>query len=212
MGSARTLSWLAAAVVALALVGCEQQARKEPTPPDGQKAAAAAVDFTLSGPYQHDNLAIYLVHGNDTVKGEAFLTLEEALAKKVLVVHETGNVGELTVDNVSETESIFIQSGDIVSGGKQDRCLGLDLVVPPNTKGVKLASFCVEQGRWSARGGEATGHFYTKSNRLSSRELKLSAFKGRSQGEVWNYVGRQQAALVDKVEGYQLSPASPTSW
>jgi hypothetical protein len=35
----------------------------------------------MSGPYTHDNLTLYLVHGPGTVKGD-YLTLDEALARR----------------------------------------------------------------------------------------------------------------------------------
>ena len=49
---------------------------------------------------------------------------------------------------------MFVQSGDIVKGGKQDRVLTVSLVLPPRSGRIAIAAFCVEQGRWSARGKE----------------------------------------------------------
>jgi hypothetical protein len=63
-------------------------------------------------------------------------------------------VNELIVENLSD-EEVYIQSGDIVKGGRQDRTLGYDLIVPKKSGKVKITSFCVEHGRWSARGREA---------------------------------------------------------
>jgi hypothetical protein len=55
---------------------------------------ARADDTRVSGPVIHENLAIYLVHGK-SAPGPVPLTLEEALAKRAVRVHETGNVSEL---------------------------------------------------------------------------------------------------------------------
>ena len=54
---------------------------------------------------------------------------------------------------------VFIQAGDIVKGGKQDRVLTVSFLLPPNSGRVPIASFCVEQGRWSARGKEDHARF-----------------------------------------------------
>ena len=47
-----------------------------------------------------------------------------------------------------------MQSGDIVKGGQQDRVLTVSLMLPPKSGRIPIASFCVEQGRWPARGKE----------------------------------------------------------
>jgi len=41
-----------------------------------------AGDYTLSGPYTHKNLTIFVIHGTDLVSGATPLTLQEALAKR----------------------------------------------------------------------------------------------------------------------------------
>jgi hypothetical protein len=69
---------------------------------------------------------------------------------------------------------VFVQSGDIVKGGKQDRTLMVSLVLPPKSGAVPIASFCVEEGRWTARGREDVKQFSTASAAVPSRELKLA--------------------------------------
>jgi len=58
-----------------------------------------AAELRLSGPYAHDNLTIYLVHGQDRVQKD-YLTLAEAIEQRKVVVHETGNVNQLQVTRV----------------------------------------------------------------------------------------------------------------
>ena len=117
----------------------------------GGAHAETSDDYRLSGPAVHGNLAIYFVHGQSR-SGPIPLTLAEALAKKTIEVREIGEVNELQVENKG-AEEIFIQAGDIVKGGQQDRVLSVSLVLKPHSGPLKIASFCVEQGRWSARGG-----------------------------------------------------------
>jgi hypothetical protein len=126
----------------------------------------------LSGPYTHQNLSVYLVHG-PSAQGPVPLTLQEAMGKGSVRVIETGSVNELQIENTGG-EDIFIQSGDIVKGGKQDRVLMVSLLLPPKSGKVPISSFCVEQGRWTARGKENVTQFASSSDVLPSREAKLA--------------------------------------
>jgi hypothetical protein len=134
--------------------------------------AARADEYRVTGPVVHANLAIYLVHGK-SASGAVPLTLDEALAKRAVKVHETGNVNELQIENLSADE-VFVQSGDIVKGGKQDRVLIVSLILPPKSGKIPIASFCVEQGRWTARGKEDVQTFATASAVVPSREAKIA--------------------------------------
>jgi hypothetical protein len=42
-------------------------------------------------------------------------------------------------------------AGEIVTGGKQDRIIGKDRLVPAESDPVDLSVFCVEPGRWVER-------------------------------------------------------------
>src|SRR5262250_1278727 len=110
---AASLCWLP--VSALAVAGGD--------PGDAKPKVDLAADYTISGPYTHDNLTIFLLHGRDTLSGKPLLTLQEALEQKKVVVHETKEVNKLSVENLSANAEIYIQAGDIVKGGQQDRIL-----------------------------------------------------------------------------------------
>src|SRR6185295_12184449 len=99
-------------------------------------------DYKLSGPYTHKNLSIFLVHGKNTIKTKTFLTLQEALIQKKVVVYETQSVNELSIQNFS-SEDVYVQSGDIVKGGQQDRMIGVDLIVPGHSDKLPISAFCV---------------------------------------------------------------------
>src|SRR5271163_2413901 len=71
-------------------------------------------EYRMTGPYVHENLAVFLIHGQSrTIRH--LIALEQAVAEHKIVVYETRNVNELAIENVS-TEDIFIESGDIVKG------------------------------------------------------------------------------------------------
>jgi hypothetical protein len=134
--------------------------------------AFAADDLRVSEPIIHDNLSIYLLHGS-AARGAVPLTLQEALAAGSVKVEETGSVNALTVENTG-TEEVFVQAGDIVKGGRQDRVLSVDLLLPPRSGRTAMAAFCVEAERWSARGDEDPRHFSSANAAMPAQEAKLA--------------------------------------
>jgi hypothetical protein len=164
----------------------------------------------LSGPFSHANLSFFLVHGPDVLKGRSFLTLGEALAQKKIRIRETGEVGTLSVENLSGDE-VFIQAGEIVKGGRQDRVLSYDLIVPAHSKPMPLDAFCVESGRWQRRGNEAAEQFSSSQNALGTKALKLAARTEADQGKVWEKVAEAQTKLASNVGKKVSSASSETS-
>jgi hypothetical protein len=152
----------------------------------------------LSGPYGYRNLNVYLVRGKSATEKKDLMTLDEAISRGLAVVHETGDVNELEIENLSDRE-IYVQAGDIVKGGRQDRTFQDDLVVKPKSGRIPVASFCVENGRWSKRGGEDARVFGSSKNQLASKELKLAARMGKDQNAVWEKVAEAQERLSKSV-------------
>ena len=136
------------------------------------RGASAAETQQVSGPVVHENLAVYFIHGASAT-GPVPLTLDEALSKGSVKVVETGEVNELKIENTGG-EPVFIQSGDIVKGGRQDRTLTTSLILPPHSGEIPIASFCVEHGRWSQRGTEDAATFASAAEAIPSREVKLA--------------------------------------
>ncbi len=191
-------------VIALACAANTQAQRGEgwtKTP-----AHVATSDFKISGPYTHKNLTVFLIHGDNKTNGKTPLTLQEAMVQKKIVVHETSNVNELSIENKSDDE-VFVQSGDIVKGGKQDRVLALDMIVPPRSGRIPIDSFCVEHGRWQQRGGEAAAAFGSSDQMLNHKDLKIAAKSAKSQNQVWDKVAESQAKLSKNV-AVAASPAA----
>ena len=160
---------------------------------------AISIDgINIEAPTTVQNLTLYILTGEEKVKGRNYKTLTKAMASKEVVVNETGQVNELSIDNNSD-EYIFIHSGDIVKGGKQDRTISYDVIVPPHAQNVSLESFCVEQGRWQQRSGEEVASFGSNSKMLSSRDLKLAAKHTKNQSEVWSKVSEQKERLSKNI-------------
>ena len=175
-----------------------------------QGGETAAGDYRLTGPYTHKNLSIFLVHGKNLIKAKSFLTLQEALVQKKVVVYETRSVNELSIQNFSN-EDVYVQSGDIVKGGQQDRMIGVDLIVPPRSGKLPISAFCVEHGRWSGRGNERVSEFSSSSDSASTKEIKLAAKRSTSQGEVWQSVTVAQDKLSRNVGARVNSTVSESS-
>jgi hypothetical protein len=172
--------------------------------------AAQAAQLHLSGPYTHDNLTIYLVHGQDRVQ-KKYLTLAEAMRRRLVVVYETSNVNQLQVENVSG-EDVYIQSGEIVKGGKQDRVLKDDIILPPSSGKVDISAFCVEHGRWTRRGNESARAFDASPNAIATPAMKRAVRDKGIQGEVWAEVEASQERLAKNLGGSVKSQVSQSSY
>lgn len=159
-----------------------------------QDASNGSSGYRLSGPYTHGNLTVFLVHGKDSTT-KSFLTLQEALAQKKVRVYETKDVNELAIRNLSN-QDIYVQAGDIVRGGDQDRMISVDFIVPPRSGRMPIAAFCVESGRWSKRGNEENASFSSSDNVIATKDLKLAAKRERSQEAVWKNVKAAQDKLA----------------
>jgi hypothetical protein len=171
---------------------------------------SAQTAYKITGPFTHENLTVFLIHGsNKTAK--SLLTLGEAIDKRKVIIYETRDVNELAIENVSN-EDVFIESGDIVKGGAQDRTLKDDLILPPRSGRVSISSFCVEHGRWTQRGSESVRTFDSANQALATKQLKMAVKLRANQQEVWNQVAAAQASLSTSMNLSARSPASPTSF
>src|SRR5260221_4419547 len=107
---------LASLALAAALVAAAWQDLTPRTAFDAAEWETGIDCQVVSGPCTHGNLTIFLLYGPDMHPGQ-FATLQEALANNWAVVHETGTVNQLNVENNSPELDIFLQAGDIVKGG-----------------------------------------------------------------------------------------------
>ncbi len=167
--------------------------------------------YSFSGPYSYENLSIFLVHGPDQANSKLFVPLQEAMERKLVIVHETSDVNELAIENNSKTDEVFVQAGDIVKGGRQDRVLAVDLIVAAPSGRTPIDAFCVEHGRWQRRGAEAADQFSISNGMVATKELKMAAKESRSQAEVWDEVSVAQRSLSRSVNADVRSVDSQSS-
>ena len=169
------------------------------------------IHSSIAGPFRHENLEIFILRGPETIPLRRFIPLHEAMEARTVTVHETGSVGQLEVENHSE-EDLYIQAGDVVKGGRQDRTLGVDLVVHSGGGRIPIPSFCVEAARWHRRRNESDKVFSKCDSALASKALRLSAKLSRNQGEVWRSVADFQKTMGDNLAAELHSTESPTSY
>ena len=175
--------------------------------------ALTSEGITIHDAIHVEHLSLFVLSGETAIPGKRYTTLSTAMKNKTVVVNETGSVNELSIDNNSDAH-VFIHSGDIVKGGKQDRTISYDVIVPPRAKNVALASFCVEQGRWKQRANETVTSFGSNTKMVSSRDLKLAARYEKDQAKVWSKVAEQKSHLNNKLSqknGYAVEVADSTS-
>jgi hypothetical protein len=102
-------------------------------------------------------------------------------------------VDTLVIDNKGEMP-IYVLAGTVVKGGKQDRQIGQDFIVPPHSK-VPVDAFCVEHGRWQGtRQGVNTAGKFKSVKHLANAEVRAAAQYKSNQNEVWRQVKKVNAA------------------
>lgn len=171
------------------------------------RAHAAGEPARVGAPLVHGNMAVYFVHGASAT-GPVPQTLQEALAKGTVEVRETGNVSELEVENTGDTP-VFIQLGDIVKGGQQDRVLTVSMVLPAKSGRVPIGSYCVEQGRWTKRGLEDARRFAASDALMPSREAKIAIAKPEGLGVPAPTAGVTAALDTDGARQQRTATARP---
>ena len=181
---------------------------QKPKPP--VKKEIPFSNYRLSGPYEFGNLSMFLVHGADEPGSLIYTTLQDAMSRRIVVLHETQNVNELAIENTSPTEEVFVQAGDIVTGGKQDRVLSVDLILPANSGLIPISAFCVEPSRWQPRASESGDHF-TITEMAANFSLRRAIKGAASQVGVWDEVELSQQKMSSSVAGVARSELYPSS-
>ena len=120
------------------------------------------------------------------------LTLEEGRASGQISIteRESATVPQLVVDNRGKTHVLML-AGEILIGGKQDRVLREDILLPPLSGPRNVGVLCVEQGRWST--GQP-GFQPDKQPMVAAPSLRSRLMDKAEQGEVWREVDRAARA------------------
>jgi hypothetical protein len=198
---------------------------------------SADVGYKVLDPIRHGNLTVFPVVSSRSYPTGEFLTLDEGLRSGEVVVTEYGNaqglirrrhttpavmresaqVNKLVLINNSK-RPLLLLAGEIVTGGKQDRVIGKDRIVPAESDPVDLNVFCVEPGRWVATSehfgaSEATYGSVgmvsggpVPSTMMAQPSVRAKAMGDKDQNEVWAAVRKQQAQAMETIEVTNSAP------
>lgn len=173
-------------VTLIALVACGSP--PAPTPPAEPTVKVDGQEYRVSGPYTHENLSVYFIRSPKPDRRD-FITLDEGLKNGSVKVTEKDHaqVNELQIENTGDTP-LFLQEGDRLQGGKQDRMIATSLVVPGKSGTMPVPSFCIEQGRWEQNALTGAVFDSTDSTSLASKDIREAAKIAKDQGGVWQKV------------------------
>ena len=212
---------LLAAILAIGLVSgitlftpCHSRAG-EVTPTSGYKVLT---------PIRHGNLTVFPVVAARSYDTREFLTLDEGLRSGEVIVTESGSVqplmrrrrtpfardgaqvNQLVLVNNSKRPLILL-AGEIVTGGKQDRVIGKDRIIPAESDPVDLGVFCVEPGRWTG----SSAKFDSFNGAMAQPAVRAKAMAEKDQAQVWSEVGKTRDTLAGMLTAPAAAPVRETS-
>jgi len=164
--------------------------------------------YKVLEPIRHGNLTVFPVVAARSHDTQEFLTLDEGLRSGDVIVTESGGVqplmrrrritptpsgaqvNQLVLVNNSKRPLILL-AGEIVTGGKQDRVIGKDRIIPAESDPVDLGVFCVEPGRWTGSSdrfgvGGSAGMMQAP---MAAPNVRAKAMADKDQSKVWAEVG-----------------------
>ena len=138
-----------------------------------------------------------------------YITLDEGLKSGQVVVTEAGNVmglirsrrpgvppTEFTGDQVNRlvlvnnsSLPLILLAGEIVTGGKQDRVIGKDRIVLPQSEPIDLSVFCIEPGRWVGESSQFGAPGKMGKSFMVQPAVRREAMAAQNQSKVWDAVG-----------------------
>jgi hypothetical protein len=209
----------------------------------GQESASG---YTVLDPIRNGSLTVFPVVASKSYATGEFLTLDEGFRSGEVIVTEYGNIRGLVRRNVmpavqqasaevnrlvlinNSKRPLLLLAGEIVAGGKQDRVIGKDRIVPAESDPVDLSVFCVEPGRWVASSNQfgASGTTYGSAvgvaggssggvgggsaggTLMAQPSVRARAMGDKDQGQVWAEVRKQQQSMAAEVTETSPSPAN----
>jgi hypothetical protein len=122
--------------------------------------------------------------------------------------HSRGDeVNTLVLVNHSD-KPLLLLAGEIVTGGKQDRVIAKDRIVPVGADPIDLGVFCIEPGRWTASSStfgasaKASSHSF-----MVQPSVRQKAMVAKDQQQVWDSV----RGSISQME-YAAAPSASTSF
>jgi hypothetical protein len=194
-----------------------------PTPAEAGQPPVA-YGYRVLDPITQGNLTIFPVVAATAHDTREFLTLDEGLRSGEVEVGEAGHVRPLvrrggteyrpTSDQVNtlvlvnnSDRPLILLAGEIVTGGKQDRVVGKDRIIPGHSDPVDLSVFCVEPGRWTPRAGGTESKFDAAAAPMAQPSVRKQAMAEKDQQKVWSEVAKSRQGMTEVV----AAEASPSA-
>ena len=190
------------------------------------RAGYVRAEWKLGMPVTSGNLTVFPVTSSAWSPANGFITLDEGLKSGKVVITELGSAGRggrardgAEVNTLSLTNktgrTLILLAGEMLIGGKQDRIVDEDQLVPPGERPVALGVFCVEHGRWHGAstafgqnppaqrsqtpgaqnflaGGSGGG---AGAGQIATPAIREKAEAAKSQNEVWSKVSDTNHSL-----------------
>jgi hypothetical protein len=188
----------------------------------GARPGAAPSGWRLAPPVTYQNLTIFPVVSAQNADTSDFATLDEALASGDAVVSEQGGyirrardgrlppvyapgpqVNQLTLVNRGK-RPLLLPAGEVVSGGKQDRIIGKDRIVPVGAAPLPLDVFCVEHGRWTGQSDQ-----FSAGNLMVDPSVRAEAAVEQDQQKVWAAVRGEASGVAAAAPSVDAAPPAP---
>jgi hypothetical protein len=120
-----------------------------------------------------------------------YLSLHQAMLNNKIAISESGTSGSVNtlIGRNLSADTLFIMSGEILQGGKQDRVVARDMLIPPGEGRVKIPVFCVEQGRWKYK-GENNDQNFSEYYGMANEHLRDIIDHKKGQQDVWGEVSK----------------------
>jgi hypothetical protein len=179
-------------------------------------------DYRVLAQIRHGNLTVFPVVASVSHDTAGFLTLDEGLKSGEVEVTESGGVrgmirrpprggagrpeypvrggaqvNKLVLVNNSK-RPLLLLAGEIVTGGKQDRVIAKDRILPAESDPMDLDVFCVEPGRWV--GTSEKFELGGMNSVMAAPSVRGSAMADKDQAKVWSQVGRTKEQMTVEVQ------------
>lgn len=199
--------------------------------------------FRVLAPIQSGNLLLFpVVRASGRSIGETpFITLDEGIKSGEVEVTEAGRVQGLVRprstpqsrrrDPIATSDSyrgdqvntlvlvnnsskpLLLLAGEIVTGGKQDRVIAKDRIVPAGADPIDLGVFCIEPGRWTessatfGAAAKAPSHGF-----MVQPTVRERAMVQKDQQQVWDSVRGAISHMATAAAPPNAGVPSPSSF
>src|SRR5580658_1404201 len=156
--------------------------------------------WRIGEPITYETLTVFPVLSSQDAYTAEFETLDAALASGEAIVAEQGEYMRRSRNGIAQSvpmvssgaqvnqivlvnrgkKPLLLLAGEVVSGGKQDRIIGKDRIIPIGAQPLPLDVFCVEHSRWTG-----SGNTFAAAKTMVHPTVREQAAVDQDQNKVW---------------------------